>query len=111
MLIKLTITQLLIGLLEKFFRLYDPQTPLYQENITISYFRSNGLITMYIKYDKSHQCTSSNKQMIDHRFVCLPVNETTVYISLATGVRGVLGVGSIPVAMLPSCQDMKINLS
>ena len=69
------------------------------------------IITMYIKYDKRHQCTSSNKQMIDHRFVCLPFNETTVYTSLATGVRGVLGVGSIPVAIPPSCQYMKINLS
>ena len=34
--IKLTITQLLMALFEKFFRLHDPQTPLYQENITIS---------------------------------------------------------------------------
>ena len=35
MLIKLTITQLLMGLFEKFFRLHDHQTLLYQENITI----------------------------------------------------------------------------
>ena len=34
MLIKLTITQLLMGLFEKIFRLHDPQTPLYQENIS-----------------------------------------------------------------------------
>ena len=31
MLIKLTITQLLMGLFEKLFRLHDPQTPLYQK--------------------------------------------------------------------------------
>ena len=37
MLIKLTITQFLMGLFEKLFRLHDPQTPLYQECITISY--------------------------------------------------------------------------
>ena len=37
MLIKLTITQLLMGLFEKLFRLHDPQPPLSQENITILY--------------------------------------------------------------------------
>ena len=38
MLINLTITQLLMALFEKFFHLHIPQTPLYQENITSSYF-------------------------------------------------------------------------
>ena len=37
MFIKMAITQLIMGLSEKFFRLHDPQTPLYQENITLSY--------------------------------------------------------------------------
>ena len=37
MLIKLTITQLLMGLFDKFVRLHDPQTPLYRKNITVSY--------------------------------------------------------------------------
>ena len=37
MLIKMTVTQLIMGLSEKFFRLHDPQTPLYQENITFLY--------------------------------------------------------------------------
>ena len=37
MFIKITVTQLIMGLSEKFFRLHDPQTPLYQENTTISY--------------------------------------------------------------------------
>ena len=37
MFIKIAITQLIMGLSEKFFRLHDPQTPLYQENITFSY--------------------------------------------------------------------------
>ena len=37
MFIKMAITQLIMGLSEKFFRLHDPQTPLYQKNITISY--------------------------------------------------------------------------
>ena len=35
--IKMAVTQLIMGLSEKFFCLHDPQTPLYQENITISY--------------------------------------------------------------------------
>ena len=35
--IKMAVTQLIMGLSEKLFRLHDPQTPLYQENITISY--------------------------------------------------------------------------
>ena len=37
MIIKLTINQLLMGRFEKFLLLHDPQTPLYQENITIVY--------------------------------------------------------------------------
>ena len=37
MFIKMAITQLIMGLSEIFFRLHDPQTPLYQENIPISY--------------------------------------------------------------------------
>ena len=37
MFMKMAVTQLIMGLSEKFFHLLDPQTPLYQENITISY--------------------------------------------------------------------------
>ena len=37
MFIKMAVTQLIMGLSEKFFRLHDPQTPSYHENITISY--------------------------------------------------------------------------
>ena len=37
MFMKMAVTLLIMGLSEKFFRLHDPQTPLYQENITISY--------------------------------------------------------------------------
>ena len=37
MFMKMAVTQLIMGLSEKFFRLHDPQTPFYQENITISY--------------------------------------------------------------------------
>ena len=37
MFIKMAITQLIMALSEKLFRLHDPQTPLYQENITILY--------------------------------------------------------------------------
>ena len=37
MFMKMAVTQLIMGLSEKLFRLHDPQTPLYQENITISY--------------------------------------------------------------------------
>ena len=35
---KMAVTQLVMRLSEKFFHLHDPQTPLFQENITISYF-------------------------------------------------------------------------
>ena len=31
----------------------------------------------------------------------------SVYLPTGSEERGVLGVGSIPVAILPSCQDMK----
>ena len=37
MFMKMAVTQLIMGLSEKFFRLHDPQTPLYQKNITILY--------------------------------------------------------------------------
>ena len=37
MFMKMAVTQLIMGLSEKFLHLHDPQTPLYQENITISY--------------------------------------------------------------------------
>ncbi len=37
MFMKMAVTQLIMGLSEKIFRLHNPQTPLYQENITISY--------------------------------------------------------------------------
>ena len=37
MFMKIAVTQLLIGLFERLFCLHVPQTPLYQENITISY--------------------------------------------------------------------------
>ena len=37
MFMKMAVTQLIMGQSEKFFRLHDPQTPLYQENITMSY--------------------------------------------------------------------------
>ena len=37
MFMKMAVTQLILGLSDKFFRLHDPQTSLYQENITISY--------------------------------------------------------------------------
>ena len=37
MFMKMAVTQLIMGLSEKFFRLHYPQTPLYQEDITISY--------------------------------------------------------------------------
>ena len=37
MFMKMTVTQLIMGLSEKFFRLHDPHTPLYQESITILY--------------------------------------------------------------------------
>ena len=36
---KMAVTQLIIGLSEKFFRLHDPQTPLYLKHINISYLR------------------------------------------------------------------------
>ena len=39
MFIKMAVTQLITSLSEKFFHLHDPQTPLYQKNITISYLQ------------------------------------------------------------------------
>ena len=37
MFMKMAVTQLIMSLSEKSFRLHDPQTPLYQDNITILY--------------------------------------------------------------------------
>ena len=77
MLIKLTTTQLLMGLFEKFFRLHDPQTPLYQENITISYPPKGpdqmGDLSLMFRYHKTTSIEQSNLLFpVQIQELCMP---------------------------------------
>ena len=74
MFMKMAVTQLIMGLSEKFFRLHDPQTPLYQENITILYLpkvpdrmvayksvKTALLLSDVIDADHQNSCLFTNK--------------------------------------------------
>ena len=58
---------------------------------------------------KAQNVTEGETVTFETTLVANPTPQVRIFILLPTGSeeRGVLGEGSIPVAILPSCQDMK----